>query len=61
MFEVIKKKAEEKGKTLYWLANQIGVSRQYIYHLKNQKDIQLSTAFKIADALEIDVNEFRKE
>lgn len=61
MYEFIKKKTEEKGKSLYWLSKQIGVQRQQIYHIAHQKDITLSLAIKIADALGISLDEFRKE
>lgn len=59
MFEFIKKKAEEKGVTMYWLAGKMGVRRNKLYNLNNQRDITLSFAIKIADALDMSLDEFR--
>lgn len=40
------------------LAQKVGVSRQTIYAIEKDKfDPSIGLAFKIADALEIDVNE----
>lgn len=57
----LKKIVYEKGKTLTWLAKELNVSRARITMMLNQDDMMLSTAFKIADLLGIDINEFRKE
>lgn len=57
----LKKKIEEKGKTSYWLAKQLGVSRQRMHQIQKQKDIYLSLAIRIADVLEMSLDEFRKE
>lgn len=45
----------------YTLSRKAGVDAAMVYRLieGSQKDIMLSTAFKIADALGVDVNEFR--
>lgn len=45
------------------LAKEIGVEHSTIIRLINgkSKDMKLSTAFKLADALGVNVNEFRKE
>ena len=45
----------------YTLSRKAGVDAAMIYRLVegNQKDVLLSTAFKLADALGVDVNEFR--
>ena len=40
------------------LADQVGVTRQTIYAIENDKfDPSISLAFRIADTLNIDVNE----
>lgn len=53
----------EKGTTPYKLSKKAGVDHAAIYKIiqGKQKDIMLQTAFKIADALEVDINEFREE
>lgn len=51
----------KKGKTQAWLARELKVSRPRMTVLLKQEDMMLSTAFKIADLLNIDINEFRKE
>lgn len=45
------------------LSKKIGVSHTTISRLLNgeRSDMKLSTAFKLADALDVDVNEFREE
>lgn len=57
----ITKILREKGKSQSWLARELGVSRQRLSQLLKQDKIYLDTAFKISDALEVDINEFRKE
>lgn len=59
--ERIKKIIYKKGKTLTWLAKELNISRPRMTVLLKQEDMMLSTAFKIADLLDIDINEFRKE
>lgn len=47
----------------YTLAMKAGVDPAMVYKLVSgkQTDILLSTAFKLADALEVDINEFREK
>lgn len=54
---------KEKGLTPFKLGKKAGVDHAMIYKLLQgkQKDLMLSTAFKLADALEVDINEFREE
>lgn len=53
---------DEKNMTPYALAMKAGVDPAMIYKLMNgkQTDVLLSTAFKLADALEVDINELRE-
>ena len=55
------KLVDKSGMTYNQLAKKSGVDHAAIYRLKNgqTKDIALSKGFKIADALNIDVNELR--
>lgn len=59
----LRKLLEEKGISPYRLGRMAGVDHAAIYKLiqGKQKDILLSTAFKLADALAVDINEFREE
>lgn len=54
---------KEKGLTPFKLGKKAGVDHAMIYKLLQgkQKDLMLSTAFKLADALNVDINEFREE
>lgn len=54
---------DKKNMTPYALAIKAGVDPAMIYKLISGKqlDVLLSTAFKLADALEVDINEFREE
>lgn len=63
MWYVIDRRMKELGITAYEVAKRAGLTRQAIYAIRDgrKKDITLTTAFKLADALGIDVNEFRKE
>lgn len=63
MWEVIEQRLQEMNKTTYWLATETGITRQTFSLIKHGKikQIYLQKAFKIADVLEIDVNDFRKE
>lgn len=51
------------GMSINKLAKSIGIKHTTIIRLCNgeSKDMKLSTAFKLADALGVDINEFRKE
>lgn len=46
----------------YTLAMRAGVDPAMVYKLISgkQTDVLLSTAFKLADALEVDINDFRE-
>lgn len=63
MWETIEKHLKEKQMSIYELSNKAGINRQSIYALRDGKaqTLSLENAFKLADALDIDVNEFRKE
>lgn len=63
MWEIINKLLKQKNKTVYWLAKESNITRQALYALQKgkTKTTELQTAFRIADALEVDVNIFRKE
>ena len=54
---------ESDSETYHSISKKIGVSHTTLYHLMagNSKDMKLSTAFKLADYFNIDVNEFREE
>lgn len=45
------------------LSKEVGISHVAIHKIMKgkTKDIRLSTAFKLADALGVDINEFREE
>lgn len=51
------------NKSLNQLGKEIGVSHTTLTRIVNgdQEDMKLSTAFKLADALGVDINEFREE
>lgn len=59
----LNKLMKEKGLTPFKLGKKAGVNHAMIYKLLQgkQKDLMLSTAFKLADALEVDINDFREE
>lgn len=63
MWKVIERLMKEKGMTPYSLAKAAGITKQGLYALRDgrTKTITLEYAFKVADALDVDVNEFRKE
>lgn len=58
----IKKIIRESGMTANQIAKKAGIQHTIIYKLVNGdiKDIYLSTAIKIADVLEISLDEFRE-
>lgn len=52
------------SRSLYKLAKDAGVDYALLHRLTNgkvKKNIWLDTAFKLADALGVDINEFREE
>lgn len=52
------------NRSLYKIAKDAGVDYALLHRIvtrKTKKHIWLDTAFKLADALGVDVNEFRKE
>lgn len=51
------------NKSLNQLGKEIGVSHTTLTRIVNgdQEDMKLSTAFKLADALGVDINEFRED
>jgi DNA-binding XRE family transcriptional regulator len=53
---------DTSGKTYHAISKELGLSHTTLYHLMagNSKDMRLSTAFKLADYFNIDVNEFRE-
>lgn len=53
----------ESEKNIHQIAKDIGISHTTLSRIVNgnQTDMKLSTAFKLADALGVDINEFRKE
>lgn len=59
----IMKIIQESEYTQSELARKIGVSHVAIHNIRTGKasDISLSTAFKLADALNVDIKEFREE
>lgn len=61
MWEKIEKQLNKKNKTTYWLAKETGLPYQSIYSIKRNKSQQPSFSYmvKIADALEISLDEFR--
>ncbi|AXY24934.1 hypothetical protein CL176_02220 [Suicoccus acidiformans] len=61
--KVVQHLVSETGLSINKLAKSIGVDHSTIIRLCNgeSKDMKLSTAFKLADALGVDINEFRKE
>ncbi|MFK8242845.1 MULTISPECIES: helix-turn-helix transcriptional regulator [unclassified Facklamia] len=62
MWDIIQKYLKEKNMTVYELAKKAGVRRQGIYALRDGRaeNLSLKNAFKLADALEVDVNVFRE-
>lgn len=63
MWKVIERILKEKNMTVYELSKRSGVNRQHLYAMRDGriKSMTLDFAFRIADALEVDINEFRKE
>lgn len=64
LWQVIQKHLNEQGLNPTQLARKAGyVNTNIIYQIKNnpRKDPQLSTMIKIADALDISLDEFREK
>lgn len=64
MIKNIIKIIKKDSRTLYQLAKDAGVDYALIHRLVNgkvKKNIWLDTAFKLADALGVDINEFRED
>lgn len=62
MEEVIKL-LKKDGRTMYEIAKEVGVAPSSMSRILRgeQKSLNLNTAFKLADTLGVDINEFRKE
>lgn len=63
LWKTIEEELTKQGKSLYWLAKETKKEKSFYYRVKNGivKTINLDTAIKIADALDISLNEFRKQ
>ncbi len=63
MWNKIEKILKEKNISTYRLSKMTGISRQYFSQMKLKKtdDPSFKTVCKIADALEVDINEFREK
>lgn len=59
----IQEKLDEKGKTAYWLAKKAGIGFGALYPLLSGKRTEptFSTMEKIADALDVSLDEFRSK
>ena len=53
----------DSDRSLNEIGKEIGISHATLSRIVNgnQKDMKLSTAFKLADALGVDINEFRED
>lgn len=62
LYKIIDKQLNKRHKTDYWLSKKAGVSVSLLYKMRKKSDytITLNTAIKIADALEISLDEFRR-
>lgn len=62
MWKKIEKIMQEKNISVYRLSKMTGISRQYFSQmkLKQTDNPSFETVCKIADALEVDINEFRE-
>ena len=60
----IKELLEQQGQSIYWLANEVGMSYQAIHKLANSEMIPGGTAWdtlrKVAEALGVGVNELEE-
>ncbi|GAB6688937.1 hypothetical protein BOVMAS28_11530 [Streptococcus uberis] len=61
LIEKIEKLSKEKGWTLYRLAKEADITLSLIYTLKNSKSktVTFETMVKIADVLDVSLDEFR--
>lgn len=59
----IQKRLDERGKTVYWLAKEAGLGFGSVYPLLSGKRTEptFSTMEKIADALDVSLDEFRSK
>lgn len=59
----IKNLIEKSGKSVYQVQSEVGLSQGQLYRILSgrTKDIYLSTAFKLADSLGVNVEDLRKE
>ena len=59
----LNKLVEQSGKTIRQLQIEADLNSGQLYRILSgvTKDITLTTAFKLADALKCDVNDFRKD
>lgn len=63
LWENINRILEEKNMSIYELTLKAGISKNALYELKSGrvKDLTFKTISKIADALEVSLDEFREE
>ena len=63
LWETISKKLSEKNWTIYKLCLEAGIGTAGIYRLRDGviKDLQFETVRKIADALDMSLEEFRQK
>lgn len=63
LWDKIQKQLDKRNKTAYWLSKNTGISESMIYALRkgSTKEISFNKMIRIADALEVDINEFREE
>lgn len=61
--EKLRKLIDKSGKTINAIQEESGMKSGALYRLLSgkHKDVTLSVAFKLADALGADIKEFRKE
>lgn len=61
--EKLQEKLDEKGKTAYWLAKEAGLGFGALYPILSGKRTEptFSTMEKIADALDVSLDEFRSK
>lgn len=61
LWKTIEEELAKQGKSLYWLAKETKKEKSFYYRIKNgiAKTINLDTAIKIADALDISLDKFR--
>ena len=61
LWKTIEEELAKQGKSLYWLAKETKKEKSFYYRVKNGivKTINLDTAIKVADALDISLDKFR--